>query len=99
MRRFVFTILFLCWSGPCWADMRATYRQLEGAGTIVIDVADKGDARLQVSGENWYLLVIKGKDYVVYDLPTGRIVALVAHLEQLMSERGLRVQLPPGFLR
>lgn len=99
MGRFLLLIVALCWSAPSWADQRASYRQIEGGRSIVIEVTDKGDARIGWSEEIWYLIVLGGEAYVVYDLPAGKTVTRVADLEQVMRERGLKVQLEPSFLQ
>ncbi|MEA3012733.1 MAG: hypothetical protein QOD42_1278 [Sphingomonadales bacterium] len=69
------------------ADMKATYLQPRRFETVIVEVADNGDSRLQFSGQRVWLQVVGGQGYAVYTLLQGVRVVRLADLRQLFAER------------
>ncbi len=72
--------------GPAHADIRATYRNAEGA-TITVDVADNGNSRIDFSGQPFFLIIREGVSYIAYRPPATPFVARTNDLQTLISER------------
>jgi hypothetical protein len=69
------------------ADMKATYLQASLFETMIVEVADNGDSRLQFSGQSWRLQFVGGQGYAVYELLQGVQVVRLADLRRLRIER------------
>jgi len=64
--RFAATLMCLiAWAAPASAGMRATYAGADQASSLVIEVADNGDARIGEPGAEDYGLLVGGRFYVV----------------------------------
>lgn len=83
---FAFIISLSIASGTAYADMRATYRNAAGA-TIVVEVAADGDARIDFSGQPFFLIVRDGVSYIAYRPPATPFVARSGDLQTLIQER------------
>ncbi len=94
MRFFFLFLLLANLTAPALADMTATYRHLEQDGSIIVEVADNGDARLEISGQNWRLQIVGGEPHIVYMLPVGERVTRISALEQLFAERRPSMEFP-----
>lgn len=82
-------------STPARADMTATYVHPRLHGTIIIHVADNGDARLQFWNQPWRLQIVGGEAYGVYPQPGGSArVIRFADMERLIAERRPTMPIP-----
>lgn len=66
MRRLLPALLLLLLpAGPASAGLRAVYGSSEESRTLIVEIADDGDARIAESGDESYGLMIGGHFYVV----------------------------------
>lgn len=77
------------------ADMKATYLQPRRFETMIVEVADNGDSRLQFSGQRWRLQSVGGEYYAIYELPQAIRVVRMRDLRQLVEERRPALPNPP----
>jgi hypothetical protein len=97
-QRLILTVLLLaCLPAAALADMKATYLHPRRMDTVIVEVADNGDSRLQFSGQIWRLQIVGGENYVIYGRPQGPYVVRLADLEQLFAELRPALPSPPSL--
>jgi hypothetical protein len=88
IRRLILAVLLLAGLPAAGlADMKATYLQPRRFETMIVEVADNGDSRLQFSGQSWRLQSVSGEYYAIYELPQATRVIRFRDLRQLLEER------------
>lgn len=88
MQRLILAVLLLAgMPAAALADMKGTWLQPRRFETVIVEVADNGDSRLQFSGQRWRLQIVGGDAYAVYDRPQGVRVVRLTDLRQLVAER------------
>ncbi|HVQ07611.1 MAG TPA: hypothetical protein VMS43_04180 [Allosphingosinicella sp.] len=82
---------------PARADMTATYHNQQLGGSVTIQVADNGDARLQFSHQEWWMQIVGGEAYAVHPRPGGSLrVTSFANIERLLIELRQGVSAAPA---
>lgn len=91
-KRWVPAALLMIAALPAEAGLRATYTQADQGRSMIIDVADNGDARVQEAGADTYGLLRDGSFYVVGREGTETTVARIEDVAAAIDE-----VMPPIF--